>query len=124
MAMKVKVRIENLDETIEAEVGQDLRTALLENNVKIYPKLWKLVNCHGHSSCGSCQIIVEQGGEGLSDRSLYEKVRIQISDLTGKSPIGAILGRFPKAENRRLACMTRVYQDAVIRTFVQPPDED
>lgn len=97
MAMKIKVKIENLDKTIEGEVGQDLRTILLENDIDIYLGIWKLINCHGHGTCGSCRIEVTEGEEGMSDCSRYQRIRA-----------GA---------GRRLACQTRIYRDATIRTL-------
>lgn len=99
MAMKVKVTIENLEQTIEAEVGENLRNVLLEHDIQLYPKtLQGHLNCHGKGLCTTCQIEVVNG-PGLSDQSFYERLRIG-----------------PK---RRLACQTRIYQDAVIRTLHQ-----
>ncbi len=96
---KLKVRIENLDRTIEVAVGQDLRSALLENNIMLYPPHRTHTNCHGKGLCTTCQIEVVEG-PGLSDQPFLERLRI-----------GA---------ERRLACQTRVYQDAVIRTLHVP----
>lgn len=114
MAMNVKVTIENLNKTIEAEVGQDLRSALLENDIEVYEGIKRFTipligNCDGHSLCGSCVIDIVKG-EGLTDQSMYEKVRAQM--YAGK-----------RATHPRLSCMTRVYQDVVIRTLTTPADE-
>lgn len=104
--MKVKVKVENLDREIECEVGQDLRSALLEHNIPLYGPIAKLTNCKGHALCGTCRIEVVDGFEGLSDQTFYEKMRIGAKDHT-----------------QRLACLTRCYQDAVIRTFHAPPPD-
>lgn len=96
--MKVKVKIENLERTIEAEVGQDLRTALLENDVKLYgPKfLHQHFNCHGKGLCTTCQVEIVEG-DGVCDQSFFERIRI--------------------GSEHRLACQARIYQDTVIRTL-------
>lgn len=97
--MKVKVTIENLDRTIEMEVGDDLRTALLENDIDLYGPKHQHRNCRGKGLCTTCQIEVVDA-PGLSDQGPIEKLRI--------------------GEERRLACQARNYQDAVIRTLHQP----
>lgn len=114
MAMNVKITIENLNRTIEAEVGQDLRSALLENDVEVHQGFKRytfpvLGNCDGHGVCGSCVVDIVKG-DGLSDQTMYEKVRSQM--YAGK-----------RAANPRQACLTRVYQDCVIRTLATPADE-
>jgi ferredoxin len=105
----VKVRIENLDRTIEAEVGDNLRSALLNHNVPLYVGIHNLINCRGKGLCGTCVVDVVEG-PGLSDLSLYEKLRA-----------GFTAGK--RASNPRLACMTRCYQDATIRTLTEPPSD-
>ena len=99
--MKVKLEIQNLDRTIEAEVGEDLRTALLENDIEIYAGLYRITNCRGKAICASCRVEVVDG-PGLSDQSLYERVRI--------------------GPHLRLACQARIYKDTVIRTLVTPQE--
>lgn len=102
MAMKVKVKIENLDQTVEGEVGEDLRQILVDNDIPLYEGIHNLINCRGKGLCGTCLIEVAEGAEKLSDASTYEKVR------AGKG--------------RRLACQTRIYGDATVRTLVQPAE--
>lgn len=99
--MHVNVKIENLDRTIEVEPGQNLRSALLDNDIEVYTFRDKILNCRGKGLCGTCRIEVVEG-PGLSDASLYERIRVR--DLP----------------NGRLACQTRCYQDAVIRTLITP----
>lgn len=98
--MKVKVSIENLDRTIDCEVGGDLRSALLENDVMLYAPSHTHTNCHGKGLCTTCQIEIVKGAETTSDQSFIEKLRV--------------------SKGRRLACQTRVYQDLVIRTLHEP----
>lgn len=104
--MNVKIKIENLDQTIESEVGQDLRSALLENDIEIYEGIHKLLNCQGKGLCGTCVIGVVEG-PGLSNQTPYERAR-------AKFTAGS------RVEHPRLACLTRCYQDAFIQTLPQP----
>lgn len=97
--MKLKIKIENLDETIEIEPGGNLRDALLENDIVLYGSLQRHLNCRGKGLCTTCQVEIVEG-EGISDQHPIERARI-----------GA---------GRRLACQTRVYQDVVIRTLHEP----
>lgn len=114
MSMKVKVKIENLHQEVEAEVGQNLRQALGDHDIKIYKGIDSLANCRGLGLCGTCQIEVVEG-EGLNDESLYEKIRIKVAQLMGMAS---------KGDHRRLACQTRIYQDVVIRTLITPPSHE
>lgn len=98
-SMKVKLTIENLDRTIEMEVGQDIRTALLENEIQLYAPSREHTNCHGKGLCTTCQIEIVDA-PGLSDQGPIEKLRI--------------------GDERRLACQARNYQDATIRTLHEP----
>jgi len=97
--MKLKVKIENLDETIEIEAGGNLREALLENDIVLYGSIGKHTNCRGKGLCTNCKIEIVEG-EGVSDQHPIERARI-----------GA---------GKRLACQARVYQDTVIRTLHDP----
>jgi ferredoxin len=122
--MTVKVKIDNLDRTIDAEVGENLRDVLLDADVDLYPGIDRVINCRGKALCGTCQIEVVEGAEGLSDFSLYERFRIFCQD-----GIDRIVSRFGVKRpcwfrpNRRLACQARIYRDAVIRTMVTPGGE-
>lgn len=120
---KVKVKIENLEREIEAEVGDDLRTALLENKIEVYdgrvpltPIPWSLANCLGHGTCGSCLIDVVEGAEGLSDATWYERLRARMFNA-----LHARTTKKPKLAHPRLACLTRCYRDTVIRTMAGSP---
>ena len=124
--MTVKLKIENLDLTIDAAPGDNLRDALMEHDVEIYqPGLDRLANCHGKAMCGTCQIEVVEG-PGLSDMSLYEKMRLRVQDIAERFLSGVVpfinLNPACSRPNRRLACQARIYQDTTIRTMVDPPE--
>lgn len=133
MAMKVKVKIQNLDKEVEIDLGDDLRTGLMENKVDVYdgnpiiplpipgnvalrsPLPWSLVNCQGHGLCGSCLVDVAEGAEGLSDATSYERARARFFNW-----LRVKYDKKPKLANPRLACLTRCYRDTVIRTMPGP----
>ena len=99
MSMKVKVKIENLGREIEMEVGDDLRSALLENDVQLYADNFlaeHVLNCHGKGLCTTCRVEVVENEEAVSDQGPLERLRI--------------------GSKQRLACQMRVYQDITIRT--------
>lgn len=113
--MKVKVRLEDLDKTIDCDVGDDLRTAMLEGHVTPYGQGLirnEFLNCHGKGLCGQCKINVVEGEEGLSEPSPHEKFLMGLMD--------GIQSR-EKKPGGRLACLTRCYQDVVVETIHAPP---
>lgn len=113
MDMKVKITIQNLDRVIEVPVGQDLRSALLENDIEVYKGfIPRAINCHGKGLCGLCQIEVLDGV--VTPASFYETTRIRTH------PISLIETEDPA--HKRLACLARCYQDATVRTAVTPSD--
>jgi len=79
------------DETvIEAKVGDNLRQALLENNVEVYKGLkQKLGNCGGGGQCTFCAADFVDS-EGWSPRSDYEDQRLA------------------KTPNARLTCLNNI----------------
>ena len=127
--MMVKIKVENLDREIEIPVGQDLRTALMENDIEVYEGFWKLANCQGHGLCGTCQVDVLEG-PGLSDMSPWEKARIHglkvVTRLTKWAPSWLPIPkmRSKEPEKCRLACLARCYQDGVIRTMEPAHSQD
>lgn len=113
--MKVKVRLEDLDRTIDCDVGDDLRTAMLESDVTPYGQGFfrnEVFNCHGRALCGQCKINVVEGAEGLNEPSPHEKLVMGLMD--------GIQSR-EKKPGDRLACLARCYRDVVVETIHDPP---
>lgn len=87
----------NDDRTIDAQVGDNLRKLLLENDVELYRGLKKkLGNCGGGGQCGFCAVDFVES-EGWEERSDYEDKKI---------------AKYPTA---RLACMNNIQGPATIR---------
>jgi ferredoxin len=87
--------------TIEVPIGTNLREALLDNNIDLYNGTSKLLNCHGHSSCGACLVFVE--GE-VSQLDTFESLRMAIPPHSGH-------------KDRRLACQVKVLGDVRVTKF-------
>ena len=89
------------DLSISAKVGDNLRSALLANNVELYVGLKKkLGNCGGGGQCTFCAIEMMED-EGWSPRSDWEQQKIG-KRLSSKA---------------RLACMNVIQGPAVIKTL-------
>jgi len=97
-AVQIKVIQEgNEDRAIDAQVGDNLRKLLLENDVELYRGLKKkLGNCGGGGQCTFCAVDFVES-EGWEERSEYEDKKI---------------GKYPTA---RLACMNNIQGPATIR---------
>jgi ferredoxin len=87
--------------TFEVSYEANLRESLLEHEVDLYNGAAKLLNCHGHSSCGSCLVKVEGM---VSEPTEFEKLRMAIPPHS-------------QHHDRRLACQARVLGDVKVTKF-------
>lgn len=96
--------------TVDAEVGEDLRTVARRNGIQLYSGPHKIVNCMGFGTCGSCSVVVKSGIENASSPSIREKV--------GKwaNPVFGVKVMSHPDEDVRLACQTKVEGDMEIVT--------
>lgn len=89
------------DMSIDAKVGDNLRSTLLANNVEVYQGLKKkLGNCGGGGQCTFCAVEMIEA-EGWSERSDWEEKKI------GKK----------LSATARLACMNNIQGPAVVQTL-------
>jgi ferredoxin len=87
--------------TFEIPIGTNLRQALLDNDIDLYNGSSKVLNCHGHSSCGSCLVLVE--GE-VSEPGKFENLRMAVPPHSHH-------------KDRRLACQVTVLGDVRVTKF-------
>jgi ferredoxin len=94
-------RVTAQGKTFDVPIGTNLRQALLDNDVDLYNGSAKVLNCLGHSSCGSCLVKVEGA---VSEPTTIEGLRMVIP---------------PHADHkdRRLACQTEVLGDVRVTKF-------
>ena len=79
-----RVMIQNEGKVIEIADNQNLREALLAAKVPLYNGARKLLNCRGHGSCGSCEILVIEGAEKLSARTPAEHKKLKTYDSASR----------------------------------------
>jgi ferredoxin len=79
----------------------NLREVLLEHETDLYNGAAKILNRHGHSSCGSCLVKVEGM---VSEPTEFEKLRTAIPPHS-------------QHYDRRLACQVEVLGDLRITKF-------
>jgi ferredoxin len=87
--------------TFDVAFEANLREALLEHDIDLYNGAAKVLNCHGHSSCGSCLVKVEGP---LSEPNEFEKLRMTIPPHS-------------QHHDRRLACQAKVLGDVKVTKF-------
>jgi ferredoxin len=87
--------------TFEVPVGTNLRQALLDQDIDLYNGSSKVLNCHGHSSCGACLVQVEGA---VSEPGKFENLRMRVPPHS-------------QHQDRRLACQTTVLGDVRVTKF-------
>ena len=103
-----KVKFISENQTIEVPEGANLRDEALKAGIDIYRWRHKVVNCHGHGTCGTCRVLIKKGMENTSPVSKWEKFRLAISLVS----IGF-------EDQMRLSCQTQVEGD--IEVVTRPP---
>lgn len=94
-----KVTIEGLGRAIAVPQGANLREALLENDLTLYPFVFALLNCRGKGLCGTCRVKVTAGEENLTPRSDCEERKLR------------------KRPDLRLSCQVAVRGDCTVLTL-------
>jgi ferredoxin len=74
-----KIKIINEKKEIEVPPGANLRQELLKHGIEVYRGfLDRWFNCRGFGMCGTCWVLVKQGMENLSPKTLRERVSIGV----------------------------------------------
>ncbi|MGF1583220.1 MAG: 2Fe-2S iron-sulfur cluster-binding protein [Gemmataceae bacterium] len=100
-----KVTFVNEKTDVEVDAGANLRKSALSNGVQVYDGPTRWFNCMGHGTCGTCMVLVKEGKENLSPKTLIEKMSFMLSL--------AVVGH---EEEARLSCQTRVLGDCKVQT--------
>jgi ferredoxin len=87
--------------TFDVPYEANLREVLLEREIDLYNGAAKVLNCYGHSSCGSCLVKVEGM---VSEPTEFEKLRTAIPPHS-------------QHPDRRLACQAKVLGDLRVTKF-------
>lgn len=99
------VKFVNEKKEIEVPEGANLRKEALRAGVQLYSGPDQVLNCRGLGACATCRVLVTEGGENASPRTLIEKLRMSVS-----------LAYLGNEETMRLACQTRVNGDLSVVT--------
>jgi ferredoxin len=85
----------------EVSEGTNLREALLDRDINLYNSGAKVLNCHGHGTCGTCLVAVEGA---VSERNALESIRMAFPPNSSQP-------------QRRLSCQVKVLGDVRVTKF-------
>ena len=102
---------------IDVPDGAVLRDAALKAGIQVnyFPVelgngfLGRYLNCHGLGHCGTCKVLVKKGKENLNDKTMMEKINMNLHPLTMLATIG-------HEDEMRLSCQVTVNGDCTIET--------
>ncbi len=92
--------IEFEDETIDAEIGENLRQALLDAGRSPHNGSARYANCRGNGMCGTCAVEIVEG---------------EVSEPTGQERRRLKLPPHSPDSGLRLSCQLSVEDDLVVR---------
>jgi ferredoxin len=92
---------------IEVPAGTNLRIALREAGVQVYSGVDKYLNCRGLGLCGTCAVLVKDGMDHLSTKTLREKFNFTFHPKTSFAVIG-------HEDEMRLSCQCSVEGDVSV----------
>ena len=94
-----KITVEDLGRTLVVPAGANLREALLDADVTLYPFVAAALNCRGRGLCGTCRVTIPAGEENLTPRTSREDKKLG------------------NRRDLRLACQIAVRGDCAVRTL-------
>ena len=104
--MAPKIVLEDLGRAVAVPSGANLREALLDADVTLYPMAAPslcftpaLLNCRGKGVCGTCRVKVTAGDDNLTPRTAAEMKKLR------------------KRPDLRLACQIAVRGDCSVLTL-------
>ena len=100
-----KVKFTKEKDELEIEAGENLRQAALTNGIQVYDGPTRFLNCMGNGTCGTCSVIVKEGKENLSPKTMLEKMTLSLH-----------LTSIGHEEEMRLSCQCKVNGDCSIET--------
>lgn len=97
-----RITIQNEGRTIEVPENANLRAAIRSEGGDLQRGLGALLNCHGRGLCGTCEVLVIEGADSLTERTPREFKKLHTNDRC-----------------RRLSCQTSLIGDShvVVNTY-------
>jgi ferredoxin len=109
------VNEKNEKQEIDVPAGSNLRKEARKAGIPIHGMalsvlnpVANVLNCMGNGMCGTCRVLVKQGMENLSPRTMMEKVNL------AAHPESMLVAIREKPEELRLACQVTVNGDCTI----------
>ena len=90
---------------VEVPEGANLREEAIKAGVTVYKGIHQYLNCRGLGLCGTCRVLVKQGTESLSPKTLRERFKLGLS-----------LASIGHEDEIRLSCQVQVNGDCTIET--------
>src|SRR5262245_12796524 len=100
-----KVVFVNEQKEIDVPAGANLREEARKAGIEVYQGLARYLNCRGHSTCGTCRMLVKKGMENLSPKGIMEKFTL-----------GRMFAYLGHEDEMRLSCQVQVNGDCTVET--------
>lgn len=104
-----KIKFVNEKKEIEVAEGANLREEARRAGVEVYKGMSRYMHCPGIGACGTCRVLIKEGGENLNKKTLREKMVFNMHPLVMFSAIG-------NEDEIRLSCQVQVNGDCVVET--------
>jgi ferredoxin len=88
-------------QTLNCQMGANLRQVLLEHGIELYNGQAKLINCRGIGSCGTCTV----------------QITGPVSEINWRDQTRRSLPPHDPNRNLRLACQTQLLGDIAVTKF-------
>ena len=96
------VFFERQGKTVKCNAGWNLRRLALENDIRIYSSLDRVINCRGNGLCGTCKVEVFASEDwDLNPRTAMEEKKLK---------------KFNNP-NLRLSCQVKVHGNIRVKTY-------
>lgn len=104
-----KIKFINEKKEIEVPEGSNLRQVAREAGVEVYKGLSRYAHCPGVGMCGTCRVLIKEGMENLSNKTMREKMAFNLHPLVMFAAVG-------NEEEIRLSCQVTVNGDCQVET--------
>lgn len=107
-----RIQFVNEKQEIEVPAGANLRQEARAAGIEVHGTVEKVLNCRGNGLCGTCRVLVKEGMENLTPKTLIEKINLAAHPVSMLASLG-------HEDQIRLACQVRVNGDCKVET--RPP---
>jgi ferredoxin len=109
-----KVTFVNEKKEIEVAQGANLREEARKAGIQLYWGPYRVLNCHGFGTCGTCTVLVKKGMENLNQKTLIERINLNVIHPIAHPIAGWMV--IANSDEVRLACQVKVLGDCSVET--------